>query len=379
MKQLDEMRADLLRAYETSRVQLVELESVLAARSRDLRDAESRLVVIEGLIRRFELLARHYESDMERLAAVEETGSMLATLPTSACPVCGAAPEDHRPEEAAEHFRAGDVREAARSEQEKIGRLRTDLQRTLYELSRDAETQSVTRLLVQAEAQALQEQIAGEVQPRVRTSIEKLQTQNDRRDALLRGRVLTDQLRELRLRAEELEAPGKRDKGRGTSGATGPTTAGVDAFALGVQEILREWHFPETGRVVFSEDSQDLVVGGQPRVSHGKGVRALSCSAFIAGVMRHCLQRGLPHPGLIVLDSPLVAYKDPDSSAGADSTLIRQAGVKEAFYRALADGFCLGQVIVLENEAPPSDVADRVSHYHFTKGASGRYGLFPLA
>jgi hypothetical protein len=143
-----------------------------------------------------------------------------------------------------------------------------------------------------------------------------------------------------------------------------------------VQEILSAWHYPEHGRVVFSEDNQDIVIGGQERVSHGKGVRALTCAAFITGILRYCRKGDLPHPGLVVLDSPLVAYKDPDTS-GSESARLRHAGVKDAFFRTLADGLCPGQVIVLENEDPPSDVSIRIEHYHFSKTDTGRYGLFP--
>ena len=342
---LDQARGDLLKAYESSRVELVALEREVATRNRALNEAASRSVVAEGLSKRFELLDRHYESDIERLSAVEEAGVMLEALPPMVCPVCGAAPEDHRPEQAAEHFRVEDVRLAAVAEQEKIGRLRTDLQRALLELSQESMKLQDQGHRLQEEIRLLQKRISDEVQPRARTSAEQLQGQNARRDLLLRGRVLTEQLQTLEDRAARLEVHGKRESQSIPSIESGPTTAGMESFVQQVQEILSSWHFPDIGRVVFSEDSQDLVVGGQPRVSHGKGVRALSCSAFIAGLMRHCIQKGLAHPGLIVLDSPLVAYKDPDSP-GTESARIRLAGVKDAFYQALANGLCLGQVIV---------------------------------
>ena len=379
LTRIDDSRADLLKAYEESRVELVALEGQLASRSRVLRQAESRLLVIEGLTGRFALLDRHYESDIDRLSAVEEAGSMLEALPATACPVCGAAPAEHRPEEVASHFRVEDVREAAVSERGKIEQLRADLQRARFELKREETDLEGQREVLREEIARIQERVTNEIRPRLRTSAEQLQAQDTRRDTLIRGRMLAEQLRDLQARAARLEKQGKDGKGGGSDGKRGPTTAGMDAFAQQVPEILRAWNFPETGRVVFSEESHDRVVGGQPRVSHGKGVRALSCSAFVAGLMRHCLQRGLAHPGVIVLDSPLVAYKDPDSAFGAESALIRQAGVKDAFYRSLGMGLCGGQVIVLENEDPPPDMAGHVTLHHFTKRSSGRYGLFPVA
>jgi hypothetical protein len=52
--------------------------------------------------------------------------------------------------------------------------------------------------------------------------------------------------------------------------------------------------------------------------------------------------------------------------------------VKDEFYRALADDLCMGQVIVFENEEPPSDVRDVVNYHHFSKSGVGRYGFFPV-
>ena len=303
---------------------------------------------------------------------------MLEALPAKSCPVCGAPVEEHRPDQAAAHFRTDEVRRAATAEREKTERLRADLQRALNELEANRISLESERSSIRNETRQIEERMSNEVRPRVRVSAVQLQAQNARRDLLLRGRVLMDQHRAFRDRIAHLETRSKRGKGSSAAIDSGPTTANMEAFAQEVQEILSAWHFPETGRVVFSEESQDLVIEGQPRVSHGKGVRALSCAAFIAGLMRLCLRKGLAHPGLIVLDSPLVAYKDPDSNSGAENERIRQAGVKEAFYRALADGLCIGQIIVLENEDPAPEVTSRITHHHFSRGPLGRYGFYPI-
>jgi hypothetical protein len=75
------------------------------------------------------------------------------------------------------------------------------------------------------------------------------------------------------------------------------------------------------------------------------------------------------------LDSPLLAYREPDSP-GSEAEKLRHAGVKEAFYASLAAGEELGQVIVFENEDPPADLKD-ATMVHFTKSNVGRYGFFP--
>ena len=70
------------------------------------------------------------------------------------------------------------------------------------------------------------------------------------------------------------------------------TTAELDLFAQAVGQLLTSWKYPDPGRVVYSEEEEDLVVGGQIRSAHGTGIRALTCAAFLLGVSRHCQQRG---------------------------------------------------------------------------------------
>ena len=377
LARIDQARADLLKMYEATRTELVGLERQLAERARRLREDESRLVVIEGLAGRFELLERHYASDIERLSTVVEVGTRLEALPTQSCPICGAAPDAHRPEDVAAHFRLQDVQAAAETERGRTEVLLRDLKKVLAELSAEGAGREASRIALQGEIRQLEAKIAVEVQPQAHASAEQLHQQDRRRDTVVRGRALVEQLSELRARATQLENASKRGKKGAPSVETGARTAEMEAFALQVQEVLAAWQFPDTGRVVFSDESQDLVIGGQDRASHGKGVRALTCAAFISALMRHCVSKQQPHPGLVVLDSPLVVYRDPDT-LGSESAHMRQAGVKDAFYRAMADGLCLGQVIVLENEDPAPDVAGRITHVHFTKVKTGRYGLFPV-
>ncbi|KFE69228.1 hypothetical protein [Hyalangium minutum] len=375
-QRIDATRRELLKEYEASRVELVSRERERAELGRALREAESRITVVEGLIARFELLDRHYEMDIARLEAIQETGSMLEQMPAKACPVCGADPTAHRPSDAADHFGLERVRSAAALERQKTARLRTDLQDVLNELRVEHEEKAGVRTRVRSELGALQSRIDTELAPRTRTSAEKMKEQDSRRDLLLRARTLVEHLDELGKRRATAEAAAKRTRAASTLEMPKVSTSEMEAFALNVQQVLSAWNYPEAGRVVFSEDAQDLVIGGQDRASHGKGVRALTCAAFITGILRHCARSGRAHPGLVVLDSPLVAYKDPDSP-GTDGARFRQAGVREAFYRALAGDLCPGQVIVLENQEPPPDLSRGVVHHHFSKSDAGRYGLFP--
>jgi hypothetical protein len=88
------------------------------------------------------------------------------------------------------------------------------------------------------------------------------------------------------------------------------------------------------------------------------------------GLLQETNHKHLPHPGFIILDSPLVTYREPQEHMGE--------GVKVAFYRNLAATLAPAQVIILENVEPPDDLKESITFEGFTKNRStGRYGLFP--
>lgn len=58
-------------------------------------------------------------------------------------------------------------------------------------------------------------------------------------------------------------------------------------------------------RVEFNGKAINIVVDGKPRQSHGKGVRAILYAAIAIGLLRYCANNNRPHPGVVVIDSPL--------------------------------------------------------------------------
>lgn len=378
IERLEKARNVALSDYDDSRRNTVVLEQKLADLARDLRDVQARALVIEGLQKRFELLRSHYESDLNRLRAIEETGILLESFPAKACPACGAAPHEHRPEACAVEYRIIDVQASARSESTKVETLKADLNMLLAELSTEASALEGKRRAIAHAMESMQSQITQELMPRIRQSAEELKVQTAVRDRLVQARSIADQLKQLRDLAATLQIKEAGELAPSEVEVTA-TTADLDAFAAEVGALLEEWHYPDLGRVVFSEDEQDIVIGAQIRTAHGKGVRALTCAAFILGLERHCQKRDLAHPRVVVLDSPLVAYEEADEGTPTpEDTRLHEAGVKEAFYTTLARGAVGGQIIIFENQDPPPEVSDGLHRQHFTRTNRGRYGFFPV-
>ena len=150
----------------------------------------------------------------------------------------------------------------------------------------------------------------------------------------------------------------------------------VEKFSLTVEAILKEWRYPDLTRVTFNNERFDLIISGKDRMTEGKGFRAIAYSAFIIGLLRHCMQQNLPHSGVVALDSPLVTYKRRDTQPGEAIP----EDVSRAFYEALSHTPADQQIVILENEDPPEDLRSQFTYYtHFSRLAGvGRYGFFPL-
>jgi hypothetical protein len=96
-------------------------------------------------------------------------------------------------------------------------------------------------------------------------------------------------------------------------------------------------------RFVYDTEGEDIVISGKARKDDGKGHRAITYAAFMVGVLRQANQKHRRHPGFIVMDSPLVTYREPDENMGD------------------------GQVIVLENEEPPEDLRTALPTLHLPR------------
>jgi len=308
---------------------------------------------------------------MRRLVAMAEAGTALENIPVQACPVCGAEEQHQSPAHRAKHHNPAVLAESCNAEIARIGRLHLDLLATSSRVATELEELGhVVAALTEKEA-ATAAEIRERLRPRAAAVMVAYREVMKRREAL---RAIADlylkqvELLEKRRSVETMraEAPPTEKIGKLSSGD-------AEEFALAVEALLREWGFPDLTRVLYSESDEDLVISGQERANHGKGLRALTHAAFSLGLLDYCRTGDHPHPGLVVLDTPLNPYKQkPVTDGGAVQT-----DVKLAFFRTVAERFADSQVIVMENSEPPTDAAFRV--IEFTGGTDGRPGFIPVA
>lgn len=88
----------------------------------------------------------------------------------------------------------------------------------------------------------------------------------------------------------------------------------AEAWEVIKREVVCGWSFPGAERVHFDANSRDLIIAGKGRGARGKGLRAITHAAFTIGLLDYCKSKSTPHPGFVILDSPLLAYRAPEGT-----------------------------------------------------------------
>ena len=200
------------------------------------------------------------------------------------------------------------------------------------------------------------------------------------RDHVRRGLELLEQRASLLKRKDDLAS--LKPTSKADRPQLGISSQVMHDFAQTVSGILTEWKFPGNRHVSFDDGVYDVKIDGKNRRDNGKGVRAVTHSAFKVALLMFCRERNLPHPGFVVLDTPLLTYRDPIKSHSpleADEAALKNTSLKEYFFEHLSSISSLGQIIVVENVDLPTNISSLGNVEIFTGDPNnGRFGLFPF-
>lgn len=349
----------------------------LADKRRDLRkrveEGRDRRSEVSELLARFSLFDQHYVSDVARLRGIEEGGTLFEILGQSPCPLCGSDPAHHRKDGDCD----GNVEAvvaAARSEIAKIELLRKELGDTVNGLLREAGSFDKRLPKVTDELKS----VSGEMDKLIGPKLAQLRTSYaglaDKRGEVREALAILRTIHDIEDRRAKLD--GSPDGQQGSAVSDGDlSTMVAEEFAVHVESVLKAWNFPGAERVYFDAKSRDLIIAGKARGARGKGLRAITHAGFTIGLLDYCKVKHMPHPGFVILDSPLLAYRAPE---GKEDDL-RGMDLDERFYDYLAELPDDRQVIIVENIDPPAAIKARPQVVMFSKNPhTGRYGFFPL-
>ncbi|WP_020143926.1 hypothetical protein [Terracoccus sp. 273MFTsu3.1] len=336
-------------------------------------EVQGRARDIGALSARFDLLTQQYDSDLARLEMVSEAGNLLGYFSPEACPFCGAeSAHQHSNLEYGTDTTALAV--VVASERAKTEALRGDLQQAIEDLRTEAgRLRTRDRDLVDSiSASETALSIADEeLRPRKNGFDELLRTRSSVESAIAVHRQITD----LELMRAQIDEEAKPKRAEPVDPL--PLVA-AGRFSTAIQDRLRAWGFPGADSVRFDRNEFDIVDDEQLRASHGKGVRAILHAAFTLALADVCQAHDLPHPGFVVLDSPLVTYKPPKKGetreADDESAQRLDDSFVARFFRSVQRTENV-QVIIMENTDPPEELAAETIDIEFTDSNEGRRGF----
>lgn len=196
----------------------------------------------------------------------------------------------------------------------------------------------------------------------------------DKRAKIQNALNLFASINDLEKRREDILAP-KQQEQHVESLKVELSESTLDKFSQLYEEILSDWNFPDANRIHFDKQTRDFVIHGKLRSSRGKGMRAITHAGFTITLLMYARHYLKSHLGFVVLDTPLLAYREPE---GEDDDL-SGTDVHQRFYTYLAN-IKDRQVIILENVDPPNTIASKSSLTFFSKNIHlGRYGFFPYS
>jgi len=386
LSELEEQASTLQNSIDQSQEQLSTTQSELdrlqveRRRLHDQRSAEAtKASELRAMLVRFGELGTVYASDIERLEGLDEAGFLTDILSQANCPLCGADPEFQTHSHGLDKIAS--QRTAIGQEIEKIQASQSELQIEVSGLINDVTALDENIHEINSDIKSTEATIS-QLRPKEgnqRRQFQRAVAQLAKNDTAISAHTQLAGYEDLR----ESYSSQTFSKQKADGLKLGVESHYSAQFSQTVQSVLEAWNFPDVGVVSFSDSNQDIIVNGRERHDNGKGVRAILHSAFKVGLALYCKDKGLAHPGLLVLDSPLVTYRGPlqfekYGELQEDEKRLKATSLNSAFYTHLSKNFFNQQVIVLENKDPPSGVADYANIIMFggEKGV-GREGFFP--
>lgn len=335
-----------------------------------LQGNESKLLSSSQLIKRFHLLKDQYETDIKRLSFLLEGDHYFSMLDFERCPHCNQLVAST---EECDHLKVEQRKESYTKELYKIHSHLHDLNSALESMEVEHTSLLATIAEVKKRYEAVSVKIDEQLSPKMQliqeelTEILNLQKKINEYDGLQSSiERLTNEQRLISSKVVLKTVEG------------GNQTSEIDysgllaELCIYIQGFLSSWNFPDSSGVDFESKSADIRISGKARRLFGKGYRSISYSAFVIGLMKYCLNSSLPHPGVVVLDSPVTSYKEEDGDE--DKT---PEELQNKFFEELAQ--TKQQVIILENKKPPTSITDKINYIEFTKNKKvGRYGFFSM-
>lgn len=352
------------------------LKEEYGAIEEELRRANGQLVALNEAKSRFILLQKKYKNDVQRLEATASAADVISNLPPGACPLCK-TDLSHQGEHLAEDFQSAVFREAAIAEAEKIKILDKGLSIALLELDEELVEHKEVYKKITDKARMNRERQYLLLTSKPPEMGEGLELLSENKSNLAVAVSNLERVSVLEVRLEQMTQRTKRVK----QIIARDISSSAQILTNRIKKLLELWNVPNVDSVYFDDTIADIEINQRRRISYGKGKRGIFLTAYMVALMERAIDAKHPHLGFVVIDSPLVTYKDPKHSKNSiESDDLLEEGVSIKFYNWLANRKEPGQIIVLENEEPPATPNEslEITEFFGPNDEGKRVGFFPV-
>ncbi|MGF6352295.1 DNA repair exonuclease SbcCD ATPase subunit [Paenibacillus sp. 4624] len=354
-----------------------EIEQLSNSRStlwKEIQQVNSKILSTKELLNRFHLLKEQYETDIERMHFLIEGEHYFSLLSVERCPLCLQQTDNSELE--CSHYEFDQRRESYKIELNKILIHLVDLKNTIISMNEELEvlanelyTKEVSYTKISSK---LDEQLAPQnyiLEEEMRSVLKSQQDINEfKQKHMFLTKLLNEKGRIENILGGEVKLLSEEESIEST---LNDPIKNYEELSKSIKHYLMGWEYPGFEEISFDIKEKDIIISGKPRRLFGKGYRSISYSAFILGLMRYCDIKNLPHPGIVVLDSPVTSYKEEDDVEDKTSE-----DLQTKFFEFISEDVTSKQVIIFENKTPPKQIIDKINYIEFTKNRNkGRYGF----
>ncbi|MBS4178773.1 AAA family ATPase [Lederbergia citrea] len=339
-----------------------------------LEENKSKIIADMELIKRFKMLKNYYDTDLERLSFIVEGNHYFSQLNFSVCPYCNQTIDGkceghnkglNQPSE--------DLAFSIEVEMNKIKGKLLDLKSTIEQAENDSNKLRLDVEESECEYNNINKNIISIMQPKQIQLKELLNSYIKERDLAteyhLTNKKIEDLISEKKIIENKLKLKPKTKIINNDD--NGKVVSAINEFCKYMSKTLNRWKFSQKPEVLFKDGT--FFINSKPSNDYGKGYRAIIYSAFAISIMQYCKTNKIPHPGFVVLDSPLTTYKGKKSADDVTED------IQSAFFKDVSLLNCDMQIIIFDNKEPSDGIKQKINYEEFTKDTSnGRYGFFPV-
>jgi hypothetical protein len=367
---INDSLATLQEYIKNERVKLNKLEKERSTLWKEIQKQKSEKLYLSELIKRFELLKQNYNSDYERLDFIDESEYYLGQLIDVKCPLCNNEVKSNS------EFNSEEIKKAINVEKDKLKLQMDDLSSTIIESNKKVNT--IQSLIMEKSKllDGINIEIEEDIKPKISEMLLRVENLLKVKDKIVKKDYLTDRINDMENSKKSFIALSTQEKVVVSEVNTSNESL-YNEFCKIVHEIFIGWKFREDSNITFDEKDMDLIIDDEVKKSFGKGFCAIINSSFVIALMKYAIKLDLPHPKIIILDSPLTTYKGKDGEVDTDTEKVTDV-VKQAFYKHLSKLDKGVQIIILDNAEPNEETQNNINYIHFTGNKNiDRTGFIP--